>query len=189
MTIVANGDTFNYDRGGVVSTAELVGIAAGTASIGEVTLASQIVYSDVTLSLDTGGAYFDGDVLAATQTVSNGVRIDDEPGLLQNIVVVDQDDQGIALDLVFLSASVSIGTENSAVSISDADALNICGIVSVSAGDFKDLGGVKVATLSAVGLSIKPLTGTNDFCVAAISRGAGTYTASGIKLRLGVICN
>lgn len=168
--------------------AEEVALAASSAAIGEVSLASAIVYTDVTLSLDTA-IYADGDVLAATQVVSNGVRVDDEPGLLQTIVVVDEDDQGIALDLVFLSANTSIGTENAAVSISDAGARDICGIVSVSAGYFMDLGGVRVATLTAVGLPIKPATGTNDFYIAAISRGTGTYTASGIKLRLGTICN
>lgn len=176
MTITANGDTFNYDRGGVASTAELV------------RLASAIVYTDVTLSLDTS-IYADGDVLAATQVVSNAVRLDDEVGLLQTVVVVDEDDQGIALDLVFLSANTSIGTENAAVSIADAGARDVCGIVAVAAADFKDLGGVRVATINTINLPVKPATGTNDIYVAAISRGAGTYTASGIRLRLGITCN
>jgi len=151
-------------------------------------LASGIVHTDVTLSLDTS-AYGDGDVLADTQTVSNALRIDDGVGLLSSVTVIDEDNQGVGLDLVFLSASVSLGTENSAPSITDANARNICGIVEVSAGYFKDLGGARVATLTGVNLPLKPVSGTNDICIAAISRGTGTYTASGLKLQLGILCN
>jgi hypothetical protein len=154
----------------------------------KVALSSVIVLTDVTLSLDTN-IYADGDVLAATQVVSNAVRQDDAIGQLQSIVVIDEDDQGIAFDLVFLSANSSIGTENAAVSITDAAARDILGIVPVAAGDFKDLGGVRLATLTGLSVSLKPATGTNDVYVAAISRGAGTYSASGVKLRIGIVCN
>lgn len=151
-------------------------------------LASGIVYTDVTLSLDTN-IYADGDVLAATQVVSNAFRIDDQTGMLASVAVIDEDDQKAAFDLYFLSADVSMGTENSAPNISDANARNYCGHVAISVGDYKDLGGVSVAVLYGINLPIKPISGTNDIAIAAISRGTGTYTASGLKLRLGILCN
>jgi len=151
-------------------------------------LASGIVYTDVTLSLDTS-IYADGDVLAATQVVSNAFRVDDQPGMLVSVAVIDEDDQKAAFDLYFLSADVSIGTENSTPSMSDANARNFCGYVEVGSGYYKDLGGVSVLSLANLNLPIKPISGTNDIAISAISRGTGTYTASGLKLRLGILCN
>lgn len=150
-----------------------------------VTTASRIV--DVTLSLDTSAAYASGDVLADTQVVSNAMRIINGNGLLNSIVVIDEDDQNQALDLVFMSANVSLGTENSAPSITDANARNILGIVRVNASDFVDLGGVDVATITGLTLGLQAASGTPDLYVAAITRGTPTHTAAGLRLRLNII--
>lgn len=154
----------------------------------KIALSSGVIYTDVTLSLDTN-IYADGDVLAATQVVSNAVRIDDQPGMLVSVAVIDEDDQKAAFDLYIFSANVSLGTENAAPDITDANARNYCGHVAIAAGDYKDLVGVSVAVLYDINLPIKPISGTNDIAIAAISRGTGTYTASGLKLRLGILCN
>ena len=150
-----------------------------------VTTSSRIV--DVTLSLNTSGAYAAGDVLADTQAVSNALRIINGNGLLNSVVVIDEDDQNQPLDLVFLSANVSIGTENSAVSVTDANARNILGIVRVNASDFVDLGGVAVATITGLTLGLQAASGTPDLYVAAITRGTPTHTAAGLRLRLNII--
>lgn len=138
---------------------------------------------DLTFSLDTSGAYSAGDVLADTQELASAVRVNAGTALLQSVVLFDEDDQGQALDLVFFDANVSLGTENGAVSITDANARNILGIVSIASGDWKDLGGVRVATKSAVGLLVKGATGSTSIYVGAVSQGTGTYTASGIRAR------
>jgi hypothetical protein len=70
------------------------------------------------------------------------------------------------------------------VSISDADADNILGIVNVDTWD--DLINSQASTIKNIGLLVEPASGTSLY-VGAISRGAGTYTASGIVLRLGFI--
>lgn len=146
-----------------------------------------IQYVDVTLSLDTS-AYASGDLLADAQLVAACVRANDVPGVLHSILVIDEDDQGAALDLYFASASSTFGTENSAPSISDANARTLLGFVSVATADYKDLGGVKVAFKSNVGMTVVPATGTDDVYVAAINgTGTPTYTASGLKLRLGFL--
>lgn len=154
----------------------------GESHFGEV--ATPRSFIDVTLTLDTS-AYATGDVLADTQVVSNAMRVADGLGTLQSIVVLDEDDQGIAFDVVFLSANVSLGTENAAVSITDANARNWLGLVSIAGGDYVDLGGSRVAVKMNLGLVVKPATGTRDLYVGAIGRGTATYTAAGIKLRLG----
>ncbi|SEQ53384.1 hypothetical protein SAMN05428969_3410 [Devosia sp. YR412] len=73
------------------------------------------------------------------------------------------------------------------VSVTDADAAHILGIVPVAAADFVDLGGCHVATLRSIGLGLRAADANRSIYVAAISRGAGTYTAAGVSLRLGFI--
>lgn len=150
-----------------------------------VTTSSRIV--DVTLSLDASGAYTSGDVLADTQAVSNAMRIINGHGLLNSVVVIDEDNQRQPLDLVFFSANVSLGTENSAVSVTDANARNILGIVRINSYDWIDLGGVGIATITGLTLGLQAASGTPDIYIAAITRGAPTHTASGIRIRLNII--
>lgn len=140
-----------------------------------------------TLSLDTS-AYAAGEVLADTQEIDNVFRVNDGTGTLFSIVLNDKDDQGAPLDLVFLSANNSLGTENSAPSISDANADAILGIISVANGDWVDLGGCRVATIPAsrCGIALKAASGGKKLYIAAITRGTPTHTASGITGALGI---
>ena len=141
----------------------------------------------VTLSLDTN-AYASGDVLADTQVLTGLFRKTDGTGLLQSIQVIDQDDQKQAIDFYFLTANNSLGTENSAPSISEANAVELVGPFSIAAADYQDLGGVSVAKLSGLSQAISAASGTADGYIAAVCKsGTPTYTASGIKLRLGVL--
>lgn len=141
---------------------------------------------DVTLSLDTN-AYADGDVLADTQALASAVRLAGGRAYLQSVVVIDESDQKQGFDLIFLDANNSLGSENSAPGINDANAGTIIGRVPVSAGDYYDLGGVSIANLNAVGLMLKAATASTTLYVGAISRGTGTYGASAIKLKLGLL--
>jgi hypothetical protein len=141
---------------------------------------------DVTLTLDTS-AYANGEVLADTQIVAGALRVTNGTGRLQSITLIDEDDQGAALDLYFLSANNSFGTENGAVTISDASARDIIAFVAINTGDYRDLGGVKVANLNSLNRVIKAATGTTSIYVAAVNgSGTPTFTASGLKLRLGI---
>lgn len=148
------------------------------------TATSKIV--DVTLTLDTN-AYQSGDVMADTQVVTGAMRVTDGTGTLESIVVFDEDDAGAAFDLVFFSANRSLGTENSAPNISDTNARDILGIVSIASADFVDLGGVRIANKAKIGMPVMAASGTANIYVGAISRGTPTYTAAGVRLRLGFI--
>lgn len=143
--------------------------------------------ADVTLSLDTS-AYASGDLIADTQVVSNFFDFTDGTGVLQSLTLVDQDDQKVACYVYFLSANVSMGTENAGPSISDANAVNILGFVTVATTDYQDLGGVSVANLNNLGMILKAAAGTQDLYVAVVNgTGTPTYTASGVKLRIGAL--
>lgn len=141
----------------------------------------------VTLSLDTS-IYAADDLLADTQIVTGAFRFAGGGGVLESIQLLDEDDQGIGMDLIFLDANNTLGTENSAPSITDANARAILGKVNIASTDYIDLGGSRIATKTGVGLVLKAVSGSRDFYVAAITRsGTPTYTANGIKLRLGLL--
>ncbi len=145
------------------------------------------VLLDVDLTLDTN-IYASGDVLADTQIVSGAFRVGDGTGILQNMTVIDSDDQGAAFDVYFLSSNVSMGTENAGPSISDANAKSIVSRVQVGTGDYYDLGGVKIAEVTGLARVLMATSGTKDLYVAVVNgTGTPTYTATGVRLRLGIL--
>ena len=142
---------------------------------------------DLTLSLSTV-QYSANDVLADRQELAGMFREGTGNAEIQSVVVVDKDDQGVAMDLVFLDSDVAIGTENSAVSISDTNAAKVVGIVSVTTANYVDLINSQVATKSDLGIRVQGASDQSSLWVGAITRGGTpTHTASGIVLRVGVI--
>jgi hypothetical protein len=145
------------------------------------------VVLSVTLSLSTD-QYADGDVLAATQAVANAF-VNNRPAILQSIRLLDADDQAGALDLVFLSANVAIGTENSAVSVTDANAAKIMTVVEIAAADYVDMINSQVVAKngsdSGMGVLLQA-DAANSLYIAAVSRDTKTYTASGLSLLIGL---
>lgn len=160
-----------------------VALPAGESHIGQVSGHAAVL--EVILSLDTN-VYADGDVLADTQEIASAFRINDGLGRLRSLVVIDQDDQGVDMDIYLLDGNVSFGAKNAAVSITGANALKILAKIAIAAADYYDLGGVRVAVKSGLDTILKAASGTDKLYVAVVSRGAGTYTASGVKLRLGI---
>ncbi len=136
----------------------------------------------VVLSM-AAGANHANDVLADTQEVADAVRGSGGTGILQSILVQDDDDNGGGIDIVILDANTSIGTENSAVSMADND--NILGTVSVISGDFVDMINSQHATMSNLGIVVEGKT--SSLWVAVVMRDAGTVTASGMTLRFGFL--
>ena len=152
-----------------------------------VTFTNPVRIVDVTLALDAGVAYATGDVMSLTAVVDGFFGAADQTAILRSIVAIDEDDQGTAFDVVFLRSNVALGaTINSAADISDANAREIQGFISIAAGDYIDLGGVRVATKTGLSLPLRSISGTDDIAIATIARGAPTYSASGVRLRIGV---
>ena len=157
-----------------------------TATADGLSVVTASTVADLTLSLDNGNIYADGDVLAATQELTSAVRASGGTGVMQSIGLIDDDDQGAALDIVILDSNVSIGSENAPVSIADGDADNILGIIQVTASDYIDLVNSQWAQAVFDAIVVSPASGTSLW-IAAISRGTGTYTTSGITIRFGIV--
>lgn len=142
---------------------------------------------EVTLSLDTS-AYSSGDLLADAQQCDGALAKADGTGVLQSIMIIDEDDQKAAFTIYLTNVSTSWGTENSAPTISDTVARGILAIIDVATTDYKDLGGVSVANIKGIGAVLKSVSGNDDLYVAVVNgSGAPTYTGSGVKLRLGIL--
>lgn len=141
---------------------------------------------DVTLTIETT-ALDAGDVAADTQVVTGATKAADTFGVLQSLAFVDPEDQKAACTFYFFSANVSLGTEDSAPSISDANALNYLGHVDVAVGDYKDLGGVSVAMPNFKPFAVKPATGTANIYVAMTVVATPTYAGGAATLRLGFL--
>lgn len=132
-------------------------------------------------TLDTG-AYASGDVLF------NFVRIEglaaSKEYFLQSFSVIDASDSGVDMTLLFAGSALDLGTVNSAVSISDSDALQIYGALTISnyISAWIDLGGAKIATVVGGGLVLP-----SPLYVAGIAGGTATYTASSLTLNLALM--
>jgi hypothetical protein len=155
--------------------------AAGPVSV----LSNHGNVKDLTPVLDTV-QYADGDVLFVPIELTGAFPKAGDTAWLQTLFVLDEDDQGMGFDLIFFDASQTLGTINVAPSITDAAARSIIGRLPVSSGDYYDLGGSRIAQPEFIARELKSLVaGAGSLWVAGISRGTGTYTASGIKLKLG----
>ena len=157
----------------------------GTQHIGEV--GGRLKLVQVTFTMGTT-AYGAGDVLADTQIITACMRADAGAGYLQSLTLNDKDDQGLPLDVYIIQTNTSLGTENSAPDISDANADNILGWFSVAAADYKDVGGAKLASLRNIGLPVIAAGGADDLYVALVTQGTPTHSGSGITGWFGFDC-
>lgn len=129
---------------------------------------------ELTFTTDTA-IYAAGDVIADFQQLltAQGRQL-----LLQSLHLLDESDQGVELTLIFSTAATTLGTENAAPSIADADARNIFAAVKIDAVDYTDIGGSRIATKTNLGI-IFP----NETIYVAILNSTGTPTYGATALR------
>jgi hypothetical protein len=163
---------------------DVASIAAGENHVGQVGMDDDCI--TITCSLDTN-AYADGDVLFATQEIAGAVRNNGDSCILQSVHVVDIDDQGIEMDLIFFNAATALGTENAAPDIDDTEVLTTLGSVNVDT--YLDLGANQIATVDGIGLVLEAGAATTSLYVAGITRGTPTHSASGLQITFGFLRN
>lgn len=132
--------------------------------------------------------YANGDVLFDTAVITGALFDKNRPMILDSVTAFDKSDAANIVDLYFLDANVAMGTINGGPSISDANIVNILGVVSIAAADWKDLGGARVACKNNLGLIVKPATDTQDlYCAGVLGAVTPTFgAASDFVLRLGL---
>ncbi len=112
-------------------------------------------------------------------------------GIIQSVTVIDYDDQGSALDLVFFSESVNVGNQNGTFMPSDNGMEKCLGYISIGAADFLNLDQNQVATVTNCGLVVSPNPDDGDsdrsIWVAAQTTGTPTYAGGELRLRFGIL--
>lgn len=190
ITLDANGRILTAIAAGTnnIGDVDIASIAAGTTYIGQTS--SPMQYVTITPTVLNADAYDANDVIFDTTAIAGATRAADVPGILTSICYVDKDDNAAAnLTFWFLSANVSFGTADSAPSISDANALNLLGYVSMASASILDVGGAKVGFVGNLWFPVIPATGTTTVYVAMTSAGTPTHTTGGVQVRLGFLSN
>lgn len=133
--------------------------------------------------------YTSGDVIGAVNTLSKAVEEMGGAAVLDSIVVLDKANQKSALDLVFFNEAPvnSIGADNDAYGLNDADLTKVVGRISVAGSDYVSSGTNNAeATLRNVGLLLQALSGSQSLYMAVVARGGPTYgSATDLVVKLG----
>jgi hypothetical protein len=172
-----------------------VGVAPGVAGAlapvsnsNPVHTASALEWVQVTVTLDTS-AYASGDLLFDATAITGASLIAGGQCEIVCVSVLDEDDQGTAIDLYFTNLSTSWGSLNAAVNLTDAIGRGIQAYVPIAAADFKDLGGCRFAqprVAQSVGVVCETSSSTSLYVAGVCASGTPTYTAAGIRINIGL---
>lgn len=134
----------------------------------------------------TAGAYSAGDAVGGKMTFPSATA-SRKTAVLSTVVIVDEADQGAALDLVCFNQSFTATSDNVALAISDADAQNLIAWVSIGASDYVDVGGAKVAVIANIGQLVTTSGGRDIHCQMKTT-GTPTYAATDdLRVTLGFL--
>jgi hypothetical protein len=186
--------TLATDSPGVITTgtagtpSSVVLTVQGVTSMTPVSTVGTSALRIITMSTDTG-AYASGDLIADTQQYDAFFRVANGTGVINTITVTEKDAQGAAIYIIIHRTSTSMGTENSAPNISDANLVaGIQHIIAVATSDYVTVSGTKIATLRNLGLPVTAVSGTDDLYISILnSTGTPTYASGEIQLGFGVL--
>lgn len=173
----------NIDANGAAAVTN----SAGEAHIGEV--GGKTVIKTITMTATTS-ILAAADIIADTQQLDAAFRVTDGTGVLQSMTVFDPDDNAaFAFDVYIHRTTTSMGTENSGISISDANAAaGIIGVVSFATTDAKDLINGRMYHKTNLGIPVSAVSGTDDLYFSVVN-GSGTPTFAGgsIPIVVGIL--
>jgi len=138
----------------------------------------------VTLPVDTA-IHADNDLLCNPVEIPNAV----EPNgvaLVQDVTLIDYDDQGVTVDLVFFGQYPgNLGVLNAAMAISDEQAAMVQGFVTVNT--WLDVGAQQIGQEQPAGPVVRPTDGTTSIWVAAQTGGTPTYPTGHLTAKFGLL--
>ena len=171
---------FDQDNTSLRVTSSNVDLGATENHIGQVGGHTAVVNLQGTTTAEAHSA---GDVIWNPIEVAGVFRTGGPyTGVIQSVLVQDDDDLGENLDLVFLSGNSSLGSPGGAVSMTDND--NVLGVVNITTWD--DHINSQCSTEVNVGLAVQSTS--TSLWVGAIARGTPTFTSTkAITVRMGVL--
>jgi hypothetical protein len=151
-----------------------------------------LIERELTPAVDTA-IYAVDDVLFVPTEITNVFRMADELRkngscvILNSVIMLDVDDEtAFSVDLLFFRSNVTLGTINEAVTISDADADELIGVMNIAASDVVDLVNSKAYFKNGLGIPMQGSADSTSLYVGAVLRsGTPTFTAAtDLKLKL-----
>lgn len=141
---------------------------------------------DITLVADTS-ILADNDVIAITAEVAGFFQNPGATVEIRSIMLLDEDLQSQDIELIFMNATGSVGAANAAYAPTDAVSRSIIGTHLIVIAEYSAGSNASTATKPNVGLMLKGEDNSTSLFIAAVCRsGTPTYTASGLKLKIGV---
>lgn len=138
-----------------------------------------------TPSLNTD-AHSTGDVIAALEEIAGFAFEKGGSVRVKSVVLTDASDTGVAIDLVFYTATGSIGAESAAYTTTDAVAATLAGTINVLAASFDDAVNNKTAT-QAEDIIIGCADGTTSIWMGVVARGTITpASVADFTIKLGL---
>ena len=137
---------------------------------------------EVALTVDTS-AYAANDSLAEPQLVTDFLGLSGL-ALIHEVSVQDNDDQGVAFDLVLAKSAIVLSSsgENTAITLTDAHAADIIQQINIVATDYND----NINSQNAYSRGLNAFVdsgGLKDIWIGAIARGTATYAGAVITVR------
>ena len=147
---------------------------------------------DVTLTTDAE-AHADNDVIAQSIEIANAVQENGGTGIIQSIMLLDEDDEGPTVELLFSQVNSAItDDEGNSIGASTADLdstfRSFLGATTVS--NWSDLADSQMGVKTNIGLVIKAASGTRSIWVHVINRSGGNYTPAAttdLKMRIAIV--
>ena len=148
---------------------------------GTVNVSRKKISRQVTIATDVAGsgAYADGDAVGHPFVLENVVREVGLGGEIVSCVMIDQNDQGIACDVILFSSPFVPTTDNAAFTPSDADLVYGLGHFSISS--FSNFNSNQIGTARGIGLGFVLPEGSSIYG-QLVARGAPTYGTSLVRL-------
>jgi hypothetical protein len=98
----------------------------------------------------------------------------------------DYDDQGVALNLVFLRGPITVGPNQAAMTIPDTQLHHVLGHINIAAGNYLNLATNQVATATNCGLVMRPDPSRgNSIWMSANTLGTPTYAGGRLTFLIG----
>ena len=147
---------------------------------------------DVTLTT-VAAAIADNEVISQSIEISNAVSVPGGSGIIQSVMLLDEDDEAPTVELLFSQVSTAItdaASEAIGNSVSDLDATFRSFLGATTVSSWSDLVDGQIGVKSNIGLAIKAASGETSIWVHAINRSGGNYTPAAttdLKLRIGII--
>ena len=141
----------------------------------------------------TIGAVDANDVLVDGETLEDILPNAGKPALLSEVQVIVKDDAAVKLEIViFDDIAADLGVIDAAVSITDAHAVSVLGVIVVETTDYTDWINSQRAQVKNVNLILRAKPGATeprDLRAGIIDRtgSAPTWSASGLTIRVVIV--